>query len=49
MDKNNPAVFECKNHGSGIHHWIKRDDGTSYCLKCNLELNIKHTKQVFGG
>lgn len=48
MQPSNPACYECREHGSGIHHWVKRDDKTAYCLKCNLELNKEqHTEEVF--
>lgn len=47
MQSNNPACYECPNHKSKIHHWIKRDDGTAYCLKCNLELTKSQTDDVW--
>lgn len=46
MRKDNPAYYECPKHGSGIHHWIIRDDKTSYCLKCNKELNKEDTQDI---
>ena len=47
MQKDNPACYECPDHKSGVHHWQKRDDGTSYCLKCNLELTKEKTAEVW--
>lgn len=43
MRKDNPACYECPKTGSGIHTWIRRDDGTSYCLRCDLELDRADT------
>lgn len=46
MRKNNPAVFECAAVASGIHTWIIRDDGTSYCLKCDTNLSKEDTDDM---
>lgn len=47
MSPDNPACYECSEHKSKIHHWIKRDDGSAYCLKCNIEINKIHTDEVW--
>lgn len=46
MRKDNPAVYECPKTASGIHTWIIRDDGTSYCLKCDKELSKADTDDM---
>lgn len=47
MRPNNPACYECPDHKSGVHHWIRRDDKTAYCLKCNLELTKEQADEVY--
>lgn len=47
MRKDNPAVYECPKTKSTLHHWVRRDNGTAYCIRCNLELNKQDADEVF--
>jgi hypothetical protein len=47
MNKDNPACYECPEHKSKMHHWLRRDDKTAYCLKCNLELTVEQAEDCF--
>lgn len=47
MRHDNPACYECPSTKSTLHHWIKRDDGTAYCLKCNTPLTKEQTDDCF--
>lgn len=47
MKKDNPACYECPKTNSGIHTWIKRDDETAYCLKCDKPLTKEQAKDVW--
>lgn len=47
MNKDNPACYECPKTKSGVHHWIRRDDGTAWCLKCDEELTKPQADDVW--
>lgn len=47
MRHDNPACYECPKVGSGIHTWIRRDDQTAYCIKCDTELTKEQTDDCF--
>lgn len=49
MQKNNPAVFECAKTKSTIYTWIRRDDGSAYCLNYNSELTKIQADDVWRG
>ena len=47
MRYNHPGIFECKGKDSGkLHWWNIRDNGTSSCRFCKLELDIKQTDEL---
>ena len=47
MRRDNPAVYECPKNRSTIHHWVRREDGTAYCLKCRAELSPENAADCF--
>lgn len=47
MRKDNPACYECPKTRSKLHHWVRRDDGTSYCIKCDQQLDKADTADVW--
>ncbi len=50
MDKNNPAVYECKGDlKKGLHYWRRLDDGRAQCLNCKMVIEKKWAKEVFDG
>lgn len=47
MRPSNPACYECSKGHHGLHTWKLRDDRTSKCVECGLELNAIDTAEVF--
>lgn len=47
MQPNNPACYECPKVKSGIHTWTRRDDMTAWCIKCDTELTVEQTADVW--
>jgi hypothetical protein len=49
MHLDNPAVWECPKGYQKLHTWKRRKDGTAYCRKCDVQLTVAQTREVFTG
>lgn len=47
MNKNNPAIYECKKGKNKLHTWKLTCRHTARCLECGLYLNKEQTTEVF--
>lgn len=32
---------------NGLHHWRRREDGTAYCKRCEMELTVAEATECF--
>lgn len=48
MDKNNPAVFECRKSKNTLHHWVRDPDSArATCLHCKVTLTNEQTEDCY--
>lgn len=49
MDRDNPAVYECRRGRGKVHSWERNADRTATCQNCRLTLTAAQADDVWQG